>query len=142
MTYPVCTAHLLLQADLFGARGIRDIGRYRSSVDTGQVLVYLIIAAVAIAAVCLGIYFGTRMTQRRRYNSHGSLFAGLCRLHGLDRGTRRLLKQVARHHRLRYPARVFTEPRWLDPASLPAGLRDESRRVAALRNRLFSKSEA
>ena len=124
---------------LFGARNLGAASRYRSTVDSGQVILYLAIAAAVIAVVCLGVYFGTRVAHRRRHNSHGSLLHSLCRVHGLDRGTRRLLKQVARHHKLAHPARVFTEPQWLDPARLRGAMRRQASRVAAVHDRLFGR---
>lgn len=70
------------------------------------------------------------------HNSHPGLFCSLCRLHRLDRNSRRLLKQVAQCYRLPQPARIFIEPQWLDPARLTA-LRGRSAEIVALRNRLF-----
>ena len=133
----VLTVCRLAQSALFGARNYGGVGRSRSSVGTGEVILYLMIAGAAIAVVCSSIYLGSRLVHRRRHHSHGGLFAGLCRTHGLDRSTRGLLKQVARFHKLQQPARVFVDPKWLDPSSLQGPLRRQALRVAALRNRLF-----
>lgn len=96
--------------------------------------------ALAAAAVGLVILFGlVRMARRfahRWHNSHPGLFCSLCRLHRLDRNSRRLLKQVAQCYRLAQPARIFIEPQWLDPARLTP-LRARSAEIVALRNRLF-----
>lgn len=125
---------------LLAARELADFGRRRESVEIGQVVGYLMVAAVLVALVCLSIYAATRFAHWRRYHSHGALFGALCRLHGLDHSARRLLRRVARHHRLRHPARVFTEPNWLDPAALPASFRPDARRLLVLRNWLFRQS--
>ena len=123
---------VLLAAKNFGA-----VGRRRSTVDTGQMFVWLLVAGGVIGAVCLGIYVASRAAHRRRHNSHASLFGGLCQTHQLNHGARNLLKKVAHQHGLSQPARVFTEPEWLDPAGLRGSLRSHAEEVAALRNRLF-----
>ena len=105
----------------------------------GQMVVWLVITAGLIALVCLAIYGATVLAHRRRYNSHSTLFNSLCQIHGLDRNTRELLKQVVRHHRLTQPARLFTEPEWLDPANL-RGFQDQAARLTALGKRLFAES--
>ena len=73
----------------------------------------------------------------RWHNSHPGLFCGLCRLHRLDRNSRRLLKQVTQFHRLAQPGRIFTEPQWLDPDRLGAAWRVRASELHALRARLF-----
>lgn len=122
---------------LLGVRGLGAAGRRNSGGDSGEIVTELAAAVVAIAVVCLAVYAGKRVLHRRRYNSHASLFAGLCRLHGLDRGARQLLKQVVAAHRLVQPARVFTEPQWLDPKSLPKSLRGQTHKVGEIHQRLF-----
>jgi len=104
-----------------------------------QVVVWLVIAAGLITGVCLAIYGARLLAHRRRYNSHSSLFNALCRVHGLDRHARGLLKQVVRHHNLAQPARLFTEPEWLDLAKLGrfTGQKDKLRELG---KRLFSES--
>jgi len=101
----------------------------------------LAVAAGGIAGVCLVVYCCNRLIQRRRYNSHSSLFSGLCQVHGLDHSARGLLKQLARKHGLRHPARLFTEPGWLDPARLQGSLHGRAAEVTALRNRLFAAGD-
>lgn len=76
------------------------------------------------------------------HNSHPGLFCSLCRLHRLDRNSRRLLKQVVQYHRMSQPARVFIDPNWLDPARLGAAWRARSPEIAALRSRLFEADTA
>lgn len=96
-------------------------------------LLCMALAVATITTVCALSYATHRLVQRRRGNSHSLLFAELCRIHGLDRASRRLLKWVARQRRLTQPARLFVDPQWLDPA------RVGSRRaeLAAMRARLF-----
>jgi hypothetical protein len=111
-------------------------GTYR--VGGGEALVWLLAVGAVITLVCLIIRLISRLQHRSRYNSHSSLFRGLCRTHGLDYRARSLLKQVARHRELDYPARLFTEPKWLDPHSLHGRLRHRAAEVAFLRSHLFT----
>ncbi len=119
-------AGVLLAAGKYGRRG------------GGDMFVYLGIAVVVIAVVCLGAYLASRVVHQRRFNNHGTLFSGLCAVHALDRNARNLLVEVAGHRRLSQRARLFTDPRWLDPATLRGAIRRKASDVDALRRRLFS----
>jgi len=117
-------------------------GRYRAGrADTGEMLVWLLIAGGTIAAVCVLLYVVNRLLHRWRYNSHPALFYGLCKVHGLDGNARRLLRQVARSHNLRWPGRLFVEPKWLEPANLGGTLRARAAELVALRERLFRRAK-
>jgi hypothetical protein len=104
----------------------------------GPMLVWLGIALGAITALCAGLYFAHRGWHRHRHHSHAALFTSLCQAHGLGRDSRRLLAQVRRHYRLAQPARLFTEPQWLDPSNLGGPLQARAEELSALRTRLFS----
>ncbi|NQU21321.1 MAG: hypothetical protein HQ567_08570 [Candidatus Nealsonbacteria bacterium] len=104
----------------------------------GEMIAYLGVAVVAIAVVCVGAYLASRLVHQRRFNNDGTLFSGLCAVHALDRSARRLLVEVAGHRRLSQRARLFTDPRWLDPATLRGPIRRRANEVDALRRRLFS----
>jgi hypothetical protein len=138
MTSSTLAATLLAGEHLLAAGNPSAAGRQADRVDTGETLFWLAVAGGTIALVCLAVRLVFWWQHRQRHNSQGSLFWGLCRTHGLNRRTRKLLRQVARHHRLRQPARLFTEPKWLSPANLPRALRQRAAEVAALRNRLFA----
>ena len=138
MTNSILARILLAGETLLGAGNLGAASRRASRSNGGEALVWLAVVGGMIAVVCLGIGFASRLQRRRRYNSHGSLFQGLCRTHGLNHRVRGLLKQLARHHKLAQPARLFTEPKWLDPASLRGALRRRAAEVAMLRNRLFA----
>jgi len=111
----------------------------RHKAATGQMLVWLLIAIGLITAVALAVFFGNQFVYRRRHNSHPGLFAALCRVHGLDGNTRRLLRQVARSHNLAQPARLLTEPQWLDPVNLRGSVQRRRAELTKLRNRLFAE---
>lgn len=119
-----------------GLEGIFE--RPQSQIGTGELALWLLIVAGGIGGVCAIIYLFTRLAHRRRYNSHASVFNGLCRAHDLDSGSRRLLKQLARHYRISQSARLFVEPKWLDPTALRGSWQARALDVATLRNRLFA----
>lgn len=106
--------------------------------DTGQMLIWLLGAGAAIGVVSVVLMVANRIARRWRFNSHPSLFYGLCKVHGLDSAARRLLKRAVRFHRLAQPSLVFVEPKWLDPANLGPSFRRQAAELERLRNRLFS----
>ena len=124
----------LLHSALFAAR---SSGRRRGAVSTSEMLLYLGIAVVVIVVVCLSVYCGSRWSHWRQFKSPAGLFLGLCKVHALDRRTQALLKQIARHHNLPQPARLFTEPKWLDPTALKGPMASRARQISELRSRLF-----
>ncbi len=109
----------------------------RPQIDGGQLAIYLAITVGLIVAVCVIFYFGTRMRNNWRFKSPLALFLGLCQAHKLDVGSKKLLRQVAQQHKLDQPARVFTDPQWIDKASLSGALRSQSMKLGILRERLF-----
>ena len=127
----------ILLAQRPSARGGASAG-----MDAGTLLVWVVVAAVVVAVVCGLMVVATRLHHRRRFNSKWSLYHQLCRLHGLDHGARRLLRQLIRQHNLAVPATVFTEPKWFNPAIQPAPLRQQGRELAALAEQLFAAPTA
>lgn len=110
----------------------------RSEADTGQMMVWSLAAGGIIAVVCSGLLIYTKLAHRWRTDSHRGLFSSLCKLHELDRGSRQLLKRAIQFHGLVPPARVFTEPKWLDPSKLGADFRPQVKALKQLRNKLFA----
>jgi len=109
--------------------------------NDGMLIVGGAIGAVALAVLGIAAYVVRNMLRRRRRYSHKALFDGLCSTHGLDRTARALLWQIARLHNLTQPARLFTEPQWLDPACLQPCLGTRTPEAAALQSQLFAESE-
>jgi len=101
--------------------------------------IYLGIMVVLIVAISAVVFVVNRVFHRWRYNSHASLFRGLCRVHGLDRKTRGLLKQLAQHHRLSQPALLFVEPKWFSPKTLGTRFASQQKDLMELAKRLFGK---
>ncbi len=131
MIQSIATNFLSHPASLLAARSYGRSG-------SGEMIAYLGVAVVAIAVVCVGAYLASRVVHQRRFNNHGTLFSGLCKMHALDRSARNLLVEVAQHRRLSQRARLFTDPRWLDPATLRGPIRRKAADIDALRRRLFS----
>ena len=109
----------------------------RSEADTGQMMVWSLVAGGIIVVMCGGLLLYTKMAHKWRTDSHRGLFCSLCKLHELDRGSQRLLRRAVQFHGLAPPARVFTEPKWLDPAKLGAEFKSQAKALKKLRNRLF-----
>lgn len=128
---------LLLYAGIALAAGPRN------APDGYPVMTIAWLAAGGGACVAMGVaaYALKRLHDRRRRYSHELLFQGLCRIHSLDRAARGLLRQVARLCNLGQPARLFTEPKWLDPATLQRILGPRAAEASALRAQLFCDSE-
>lgn len=113
----------------------------RTSSD-GSALFWLaaIGGVVVVGVVVLSIV--TRVLHHRSRSSQAGLFDGLCKLHELSRNHRTLLKQLAASYGLgAMPARVFTEPRWLEPNPNNPLFRTRAAELAAIRDRLFGTGD-
>jgi hypothetical protein len=108
--------------------------------ESGEMVVWGAAGVVLIGVLGGLAYWFRRRLQQSRQNGHPALFYGLCSVHGLDGASRRLLKLAWQHHRLAQPARLFTEPKWLDPAYLSEPLRARAAELSALRQHLFGIS--
>jgi len=112
------------------------LARRAEAADGQTVLLWMAVATVVITAVSLLCWLANRAVQRRRRYSHAGLFGQLCRLHNLDRGSRRLLKHLAGRFKLSEPARLLVDPRWVDSAAASV-LHIRRAELTALRRRLF-----
>ncbi len=116
-------------------RGVRGKS---SNFDTGDIVIALSVLAGIAVAIWLLANLLDRNDRRRRYNRPRALFRDLCRVHDLNYGRRRLLRQIARWQRLRQPARLFLEPERFEPGNLSPRLRLRTEQVTALRDKLFA----
>ena len=120
----------------------RDMGsgfrEKRETFDPTDLLWWIFVAVLVIAAFSIVATILARRDKSRLFNSPRALFNALCRAHGLDRTSRALLKQLAVCQRLTPPARLFLEPDYFDPASLPDELQGHRDAYLALRKRLFA----
>ncbi len=107
---------------------------------TGTTIALVVLGALLAAAVggAVLVVRRRRAAARARGPSHQAIFAGLCRVHGLDRKARRLLKNLAQACVPEQPARVFLEPAWLDQASAQqAPVAGQPEELQQLRRALF-----
>lgn len=106
--------------------------------DTGAIVVSLALVGLLVA-FALWLKFYGRAQKRVSYNKPKALFGALCRAHRLVYAERRLLKSLARGHKLKQPARLFLEPARFDVESLGGRWRKRQPRLVALRGRLFGE---
>ena len=97
----------------------------------GIAVVVVAIVAAIVTKVC------RRNDMTERCDDPDKLFRELCRAHQLDRGSVRLLGQLAAHWQLQQPAQVFLTPAAFNPTRLPASLHAKAPQLAKLRTRLF-----
>ncbi len=130
---------LLLLADdnRFQSMG-RQFRRGGSTLDLGQLLIWVTVLVLLVAAASL---ISNRMARRQKpgYRSSRRLFHDLCRAHGLDQKKRMLLRQMARYQRLQQPARLFLEPERFDAANLGSVLAARRGEIQRMRDIVFGK---
>ena len=94
-------------------------GAGRTGAD--NLMIWIIIAlAIALAVWLLSQWFNAH--EQSCFSSRRGLFRILCRAHGLDWSSRRLLARLARHQGLRDPGRLFLEPNRFDRETMSPAL--------------------
>lgn len=96
-----------------------------------------VLVGLFIALVLLSRWL-SRRDRSQHFNSPRALFGALCQLHDLDRVARKLLRELAAHHKLAQPARLFLEPDRFEPNQLSPSLLARQPALEAVRARLFS----
>ena len=95
---------------------------------------------ILAGALMVGLIVGLVLLQQSRWYQHRQLFSQLCRVHRLDRRSRRLLRQLESQLRLPFPAWVFVDPRCLAAArklaDIPPG------QLLLLQTKLFGSQPA
>jgi hypothetical protein len=97
------------------------------------------VAAAVLAAIGVSLY---RWIKRRNDMTEAcddapKLFRELCRVHALDRPSRRLLWRLREARGLAQPAQIFLTPDAFDADRLPPGLRKQAAELKRLREQLF-----
>lgn len=133
-----CMYATLFAADLeafFRGLGSEFSGK-RAKLGWGDAGIMLSVVTVIVGLVfLLSRYFGKG--DHETLNSPQSLFAELCKLHGLGFGERRTLTKLAKVHKLEHPARLFLEPERFDNVSDHPHLAPQAGMIRELRQRLF-----
>ena len=107
-------------------------------VDVGNVMIVVGVVIGFIIVLWILSRLMDRRQQRGPSNSRLGLFLSLCNAHGLHWSQKWLLWRVARHHRLRDPARVFLEPERFDGAKLGRAFTSRADKLKTIGQRLFS----
>ena len=112
-----------------------QVGGYDVSVT--QLVVWGVVVLV-VATLLWKVALVIALRDSQTYHSPARLFNDLCRLHGLDFPSRKLLWRLAKIRQLEHPAQLFLEPSWFDTASVPASLQPFRPQLAELKQRLFA----
>ena len=118
--------------------GLRGRG---ARIDTGDAVTVAVVFIVLILGTVILSRFLARREDGRSFSSPGALFRALMKAHGIDRSGRRLLRRMARWHRLSQPGQLFVDPARFDLANLSPRLQKDGPAITALRNRLFAQLE-
>jgi hypothetical protein len=107
--------------------------------DTHFTEMLCIMAAIVAVGVVLLLFerFVRNRHNRATYNSPNELFRELCRVHRLDRSSRRLMKRLAAERGLASPSFLFVEPEAFNLATLPATWEDYAEQVKQIHHQLF-----
>lgn len=92
------------------------------SVDFGSVMIGVGVVVGFIIALWILSRLMDRRKERGPSNNRLGLFLALCKAHGLKWSQKLLLWRLARHMKLRDPARVFLEPEHFSPEHLGRSL--------------------
>lgn len=116
----------------------RGFRRRQTRIDFGDVVISLLTVASFLLALWLLSRLIERQQERGPRNSRLGLFFSLCKAHGLPWSEWWLLWRLARHQRLRDPARLFLEPQRFDSPNLGPALQLRADRLKGIAGRLFA----
>lgn len=105
----------------------------------GNATLVVLLALIPILAAGVAVWIVRKRRRAARGLSHYALFRGLCRLHGLDKATRKLLARFARRLKCLQPGRLFVEPALLDRAAAAGLPAKDTERLQDLREELFTE---
>jgi hypothetical protein len=91
---------------------------------------------ICIVLLLVGRY-ARRFEILKSYDSPPELFRELCRAHGLNWSSRRLLKRLAAEWQMSSPAQLFVEPERFSTARLGAEWHEKADELERLRRQLF-----
>jgi hypothetical protein len=119
-------------------RGISEGFNSRSFNDNAfeALIVTGVLVAICVMLLLIGRY-ARRYENLKSYDSPSELFRELCRAHGLDWRSRRLLRRLAATCELASPALIFVEPERFNVERLPSEWQAEADRIDRLRRMLF-----
>ena len=103
------------------------------------VLAVVPLLALALALISAAAWIVRKRKLTSRGLSHYAIFLGLCRLHGLNNATRKLLARFARRSKCPQPGRLFVDPALLDRAAAAGLPAKDTERLQDLREALFTE---
>ncbi len=133
-----------LQATLALAAGNSDklanlSGRFQNGGGTVS-MTQLVLVGIGVLIVGCVLWLVARkfaLRDGRSYHNQTRLFHDLCRLHGLDFPSRKLLWRLAKLKQLEHPAQLFVEPSWFEAPQVPGSLQPFRSQLAELKLRIF-----
>ena len=133
--------YLLADRSLFKDMG-SGFRAKREHFDASDLLLWFGIVIGVFVVIGIVAKIVASRDKRQLYNSPRGLFRALCRAHGLDRPSRRLLSRIARAQELAQPARLFLEPERYSEAKVSEQFREERAAIELLRKKLFENPVA
>lgn len=111
----------------------RSFDQARPEYDPDQLLMILTFVAIVVTMGLLLV----RMRSQFQTDSKRALFSELCRAHGLNASSRRLLKRLAAARRLSHAATLFVEPQYFDTSDMSPALQAAMDELQRLRDQIF-----
>ncbi len=114
-------------------------GLHRSTgkMEIMDLLPLLAVIAVLVAIAIVAVVMYKRRDFSKPCDDAQKLFRQLCAVHGVNRGNKRLLLQMAAALNLASPATLFVMPSAFRSSALPNQLRPEHDRIKELAEKLF-----
>lgn len=140
MALPTLQNALLAQHSRWVRMGDRFQGR--ATFDWTDVAIWGGIGVAFLVALYVFSRYNARNETPKPCRSPNRLFLELCKLHGLDRASRSVLKRLAESHGIPHAASIFLQPDRFETARLPASVRSDAETIERLRAALFGPSDA
>lgn len=110
-----------------------------ATVDARHILLGLAVLTTAVIVFWLVSRAMERRARRGHFDSSMGLFLSLAKAHNLGWSESWLLWQLARHHQLKEPARLFLEPERFDSGNLTDSLLRKQNRLILISRRIFAE---
>jgi hypothetical protein len=117
----------------------REFQGRQTRLSSGYLVTGLLVSLAVLVAVWILAKVVNGWDGRRPIDSSLVLFLALCKAHRLRWPDWWLLWRVARDQQLQEPARLFLEPKRLDPAGMSPVLRLRSAELETIARRLFAE---
>ena len=118
--------------------------RFRHGSDAGDSTTFIIFVSVLVTILVVALVAARIVAVRNApgYFSQNGLFRELCRVHGLDWASRRLLMRLAHYQNLEDPARLFIEPARFQSEQLDGPLAEFRSQLQSIAGVIFAPPKA